>query len=432
MVHADHDEPSFFNDGANHIQQQVHQLYRTSSPTRALVFRYLDEHPDAHQEYLELLRPFGPMGSLNPSFGAEVASESDFYLSATAEGYFLQPDDGLQEDLWQLVTGVEEAADELEFEYPSDLEGFGVDDATDDEVPPQAGPEVLLDTINTNSIDSDDVDPHVNSDSEDNANGATIVSNNTVIIDSSDADPVANNDNGLNTDDTTTIDNTAANTVSNDAPVDASSADTNMVPYPAPAHLVAASRSQPAARAWALWEEDACIRHVLDIHHEGQIQGEARFAEALRRMQLVDGCKRTGGGAVKNFWNRKGRLRSRFDERRNKRAPLATSQQGRKVARTTTTSKQRKDTPSAHVTKSRSTTTRCQKTPEYSSEEDEDEESDFIVESDNDEPEHIRQSRKRKDRDDDSEDDYQPSPTLINSVAKGLRTSKRVRSVAQC
>ncbi|KIW65203.1 hypothetical protein PV04_07482 [Phialophora macrospora] len=430
MVHADHDEPSFFSNGANHIQRQVYQLYHTAPPTTGEAFGYLDEQPGTHQEYLELLHPSDPSGSLNPFFGAGAGSETDLQDSATAQRFFPQPDDGVQEDLWQLVSGAEEAAGEVEFEIPLNLEDFLVDDATDSEVAPQAGPEVLPDNIDANSIDSDDVDPRANSDDDGNANGATIISNRSVVIDSNDADPVANNGNGQDTNGTTTVDNRAANTASNDTSGAATSAD--ILPYPAPAHLVAASRGQPAARAWALWEEDACIRHMLDIHREGQIQGEARFAEALRRMRVVDGCKRTAGGAVKNFWNRKGRLRSQFDERRNKRAPLATSQQGKRTAanraRTGTASKQRYITTSARVTKSHTCTQRRQKTAESSSEESE--ESDFVVESDNEEPGHVRHSRKRKDRDDDNEDDYQPSPTLINSVAKGLRTPKRVRSTA--
>jgi hypothetical protein len=432
MVHADHDEPSFFNNGANHIQQQVHQLFDNAHPTQAEAFEYLDEHPDAHQEYLELLHQTGPSGSLNPFVGAGADSETAFQDSATAPGYFLQPDDGVQGDLWQLVAGAEEAAHEAEFEIQQNLEDFLVGDAPDSEVAPQAGPEVLPDNIHATSIDGDDVDPHTNSDDDDDANGATIISNCSTVIDSNDADLVANNDNGQDTNDTTTVDNTTANTASNHTPVAAPNA--GMVPYPAPAHLVAASRSQPVARAWALWEEDACIRHMLDIHREGQIQGEARFAEALRRMRVVDGSRRTADGAVKNFWNRKGRLRSQFDERRNKRAPLATSQQGKRTAanraRTGTASEQRSITTSARITKSHTSTKRRQKTAESSSEESE--ESDFFVESANEEPEHLRHSRKRKDRDDDSEDDYQPSPTLINSVAKGLRTSKRVRSAAAC
>ena len=35
--------------------------------------------------------------------------------------------------------------------------------------------------------------------------------------------------------------------------------------------------------------------------------------------------------AVKNFWNRTGRARSGFDERKNKSKPLATSKQGKKA-----------------------------------------------------------------------------------------------------
>lgn len=80
---------------------------------------------------------------------------------------------------------------------------------------------------------------------------------------------------------------------------------------------------------WRDFEEEACIRHMLNIRDENRIKGEERFREAARRMQEMDAITRSWT-AVKNFWNRKGRARSGFDERRKQKNPLATSQQGKK------------------------------------------------------------------------------------------------------
>ncbi|KIV89712.1 hypothetical protein PV10_07092 [Exophiala mesophila] len=101
------------------------------------------------------------------------------------------------------------------------------------------------------------------------------------------------------------------------------------IPYPAPAHLIEASRNEPAQKKWRLFEEDACIKHMLDIRDEGVLRGEARFAEAQRRMKDFDGVEKPATHAVKNFWNRYGRARSGYDERKIKSDVLATSQQAK-------------------------------------------------------------------------------------------------------
>lgn len=104
------------------------------------------------------------------------------------------------------------------------------------------------------------------------------------------------------------------------------------VPYPAPPALIAESRQVPVGRSWSWWESDAAIRRVLEVIAEAQIPGsDDRFEEAGRRIALYDGATtRTGPTSVKNHWNRCGRERSNYDERRNRRAPMTTSQQWKK------------------------------------------------------------------------------------------------------
>jgi hypothetical protein len=101
------------------------------------------------------------------------------------------------------------------------------------------------------------------------------------------------------------------------------------VSYPAPSDLLAASRKQDAGTngSWRLFEEDRAIKHMLDVRDEAQISGEARFQQVSDRLK-AEGIGR-GFFAVKNYWNRTGRARSGFDERKNKTAPLATSKQGK-------------------------------------------------------------------------------------------------------
>lgn len=99
--------------------------------------------------------------------------------------------------------------------------------------------------------------------------------------------------------------------------------------YPAPRDLLAASRKQDAGTksSWRLFEEDRAIKHMLDVRDEAQISGETRFQQVSDRLK-AEGIRR-GFFAVKNYWNRTGRARSGFDERKNKTAPLATSKQGK-------------------------------------------------------------------------------------------------------
>ena len=97
--------------------------------------------------------------------------------------------------------------------------------------------------------------------------------------------------------------------------------------YPYPPRRITTSLRFPAGEEmpWREYEQDACIRHMLDVRNSRRFTGEARFDEAARRLQ-DEGINRSNG-AVKNFWNRKGRLRSGFDERKRQNEVLATSQQ---------------------------------------------------------------------------------------------------------
>jgi hypothetical protein len=99
--------------------------------------------------------------------------------------------------------------------------------------------------------------------------------------------------------------------------------------YPAAADLLTASRKQDADTkgSWRLFEEDRAIKHMLDVRDEARLTGESRFEEVSTRLK-AEGIER-GFFAVKNYWNRTGRARSGFDERKNKTAPLATSKQGK-------------------------------------------------------------------------------------------------------
>ncbi|KIW20137.1 hypothetical protein PV08_00712 [Exophiala spinifera] len=181
--------------------------------------------------------------------------------------------------------------------------------------------------------------------------------------------------------------------------------DTTSIPYPAPRNLVTASMSQQKGKKWRLFEEESCIRHMLNIRDEGVVQGEDRFREAQRRMASVDGIHKDAKYAVKNFWNRVGRARSGFDERKNQKAPLATSQQG-KTARASSscsnsTPRKRKNGPKTRKTKRK-----------YES----DSEDSGSIPSDPDDS--CKPTPKRRNRDEDSDDDWQPDQnTHLNAIA---------------
>ncbi|KAI1626817.1 hypothetical protein EDD37DRAFT_620684 [Exophiala viscosa] len=196
--------------------------------------------------------------------------------------------------------------------------------------------------------------------------------------------------------------------------------DPSLLPFPAPPALVAVSRTERDRKRWRLFEEEACIRHMLDINNEGVLKGESRFREAQRRMQVVDNIVKPGNFAVKNFWNRVGRARSGFDERKNKKNPLSTSKQG-KAAKASGSQKKTPRKP-----KAASSTTQNKRKVKDESDSDGDDESYFSIESE-DESTPQRTSKKRN-RGDDTEDEWEPDLQTVNAVAKGLRTPKRART----
>lgn len=128
-----------------------------------------------------------------------------------------------------------------------------------------------------------------------------------------------------------------------------------LVPYPAPQSLLDASRHKTPGKKWHLFEEDIVIGHMLDVRDEDEIVGEERFRETCRRLEEVNNIVRSWG-AVKNFWNRTGRARSGFDERKNKKAPLATSQQGKHLKKNKKNSKAKPSNKFSTPTSSRQST----------------------------------------------------------------------------
>lgn len=202
--------------------------------------------------------------------------------------------------------------------------------------------------------------------------------------------------------------------------------ETEFLPFPAPAELVSKSRKEPPGKKWRLFEEESCINHMIDIREEDVLTGEARFAEAQRRMLQIDGIDKPGKFAIKNFWNRVGRARSGFDERKNKNAPLATSQQKqpRKTSGTSSTSAQ-SATRKRKAPSSSTRNTKRRRTVKFESEDEDDDVDNYLDQSDDSEP--VKARTRKRGRDDDDEDDWQPDEATINALQKGLRAPKRAR-----
>lgn len=280
-------DSSFFLDAVASICQPTIQVVPLDDTE---VFQYLDAHPDALLRYLServgLLESFSKTLTREDTLG-EAAPEKEGLFASGEEVTDEHSVGDVQEVASEPAADAEQAADE----WATGEADADDDDQDSDEMPPQAGPE--------------ECPSHAAMDA-------------TAAI----ADPIANN---------------------NEGDSDAKRSVPAFRAYPADPEAVEASKKEIPGRKWRLFEEEACIRHMLDIDREGQIKGEARFREALRRMQTLDGVSRQGPTVVKNFWNRYGRAISVFDERRNKNAPLATSQQGKNAK---SSSSEQTETPS--------------------------------------------------------------------------------------
>jgi hypothetical protein len=448
MASLNHDEPSGTRSPTHALPQQIQQQ----------VVAYIPETSAAPRTYLEPQQAAdAPAPPGNNSNAPPLVNEVRFQVGYEAvvvevplTGYeiIIDFESGLEEELiaeeWEILEGV--VTDEVlggngvliqaGAESPSMETGssFGVEEE-EVAVSNEAFPTTQAGTEETSEDDGTTVQVQVVIDDSDDSNERDAAS--------------AASDAGAPDDSETSYDDSDDEHDSgNTADHDAANAQLAPIPYPAPAEMLAESRRQPPRRGWALWEQDACIRHMLDINGEGVLRGESRFTEALRRMQAVDGCQRNGLTAVKNFWNRFGRARSGFDERRNKRAPLATSKQGKKASKVKITVRA---ATASKVTKARKSDNkqkknRRQKTPTPSEDEEEerassdssgeDAVSDYsALDSDNEEPEHLRRNRKRKSPDDSDDDDdttYNPNSGVANAVAKGVGAPKRARTAAAC
>lgn len=105
------------------------------------------------------------------------------------------------------------------------------------------------------------------------------------------------------------------------------------IPYPTPDKHLLPERSLPrgTGNKWTFDEQDIAIGFMYGLRDDPQgPRTEKRFEEVSRLMMEVHNIERSKN-SVKNMWNRIGRHRSQYDERKNKNAPLATSQQGKQA-----------------------------------------------------------------------------------------------------
>jgi len=195
-------------------------------------------------------------------------------------------------------------------------------------------------------------------------------------------------------------------------------------PPPPPQPAVPTSLPPKNSRVWSAAEEDSCCKHMIAVCQEGGIQGEARFRETQRRMIEEDGFQDRGATAVKNFWNRVGRARCNLDERKNKKAPLATSQQGKpsKSARSLPAKSSQVVGKSSAQPKGRPP----KQMPDTNTDSDTDPDNEQGYDSiDTTPPRYVKKLAKR-DRDDD-ESEWEPDRGMLNAIAKGIRAPKKAR-----
>jgi hypothetical protein len=105
------------------------------------------------------------------------------------------------------------------------------------------------------------------------------------------------------------------------------------VPYPAPKQYLdrEAGLNKGKGYKWTFEEQDLAIEHMFVMRDDPTVpRTEKRFELVSRLFMEQYGIERSKD-SVKNMWNRIGRQRSQYDERKNKSAPLATSQQGKQA-----------------------------------------------------------------------------------------------------
>lgn len=105
------------------------------------------------------------------------------------------------------------------------------------------------------------------------------------------------------------------------------------VPYPAPKKFLdrEAGLHKGKGYKWTFEEQDLAIEYMYEMRDDPNMpKTEKRFEEVSHRLKEEHGIERSKD-SVKNMWNRIGRQRSKYDERKNKSAPLATSQQGKQA-----------------------------------------------------------------------------------------------------
>lgn len=195
-------------------------------------------------------------------------------------------------------------------------------------------------------------------------------------------------------------------------------------PPPQPQPAPPASLPQKNSRSWSAAEEESCCKHMKAVCQEGNIRGEARFRETQRRMVEIDHFQYRGATAVKNFWNRVGRARCNLDERKNKKAPLATSQQGKSA--NSSRSVASSDAKSSQAVRKSSTLPKrrpLKQTPDTDSNSDSDIEQGYDTADTT--PLSVKKLPKR-DRGD-SESEWEPDQDMFNAVAKGIRAPKKAR-----
>lgn len=105
------------------------------------------------------------------------------------------------------------------------------------------------------------------------------------------------------------------------------------VPFPAPDKYLdrEAGLNRGKGYKWTFHEQDLAIEAMFMVRNDPTVpRTEKRFEKISRILMERNGIERSKD-SVKNMWNRIGRHRSKYDERKTKSSQLATSQQGKQA-----------------------------------------------------------------------------------------------------